>query len=67
MGIVVVVARRLSHWEVSATCAICSMVVSSLLLTTVLVYGSSGLRGLRGIIMLVSHMSRPSTMDKRQQ
>jgi hypothetical protein len=63
MGIAVVVVRRLSHMEVSATCAIYSMVVLGSLLTIVPIHGSAGLRG---IIMRVSHMCRPSTMDKQQ-
>jgi hypothetical protein len=64
MGIAAVAAMRLSYREVSATCVICSTVVSGLLLMTVPIHGSARLRG---IITMVSHMSRPSTMDKQHQ
>jgi hypothetical protein len=64
MGIIMVVARRLSHRAVSVMCAIYSTVVSGSLLTTIPVHGSAGLSG---IITLVSDMFRLSTMDKRQR
>jgi hypothetical protein len=57
MGITAVETRQLSYREVSATSAVCSMVVSSSMLMMVPVHGSAGLRG---IITLVSHMSRLS-------
>jgi hypothetical protein len=56
--------RRLTHKEVSVTCAVYSMVVSGSLPTMIPVHGSARLRG---IVMLVSQMSRPSTIDKRPQ
>jgi hypothetical protein len=46
--------RRLSHKEVSATCAVYSMVSSSSTPMTVAIHGSIGLRG---ITTLTSHLS----------
>jgi hypothetical protein len=63
IGIATVAARRLSHTEVRVTCVVCLMVSSSSLLMTVPIHGSSGLRG---IITLTSHLSRPWAIDMRQ-
>jgi hypothetical protein len=63
MGIAAVAVRQLSRKEVSATNAVCSTVVSGSLPTTTPINGSIGLRDM---VTLISHTSKPSTMDKRQ-
>jgi hypothetical protein len=62
IGIVAVSARRVSHREVSATCAVCSTVSSSSTPMTVVIHGSIGLRG---ITTLTSHLSWPWVIDMR--
>jgi hypothetical protein len=53
-------ATRVSHREVSVTCAVCSTVSSSLTLMTVAIHGSIGLRG---ITTWTSHLSWPWAID----
>jgi hypothetical protein len=53
----------LTHKEVSAMCAVSLMVVSGSLPMMVPIHGSVGLRD---IVTLVSHMSRPSAIDRQQ-
>jgi hypothetical protein len=60
IGIAAVSARRLSHKEVSATCAVCSTVSSRSTPMTVAIHGSVELRG---ITMLTSHFSWPLAID----
>jgi hypothetical protein len=64
MGIAAVAVRRLSHKEVSAMNVVCSIVMSGSLPTTVPVHDFVGLRGM---VMLVLHTSKPLTVDKRQR
>jgi hypothetical protein len=60
IGITAVSARRLSHKEVSATCAVCSTVSLSSTPMMVAIHGSVRLRG---ITMLTSHLSWPWAID----
>jgi hypothetical protein len=64
IGIMTVSTRQLSHKEVSATWAVCSMVSSSSTPMTVVIHGSVGLRG---ITTLTSHLSWPWAIDMRSR
>jgi hypothetical protein len=64
IGIPAVAVGWLSHRVVRATYAVYSTVSSSSTLMTVPTHGSTGLRG---IVTLTSHLSRPWAIDMRPQ
>jgi hypothetical protein len=64
IGSVAIVVRRPSHREVRAMCAILSTLVSGSLS---MIDPDHGSVGLKGIITLTSHLSKPWAMDSRQR
>jgi hypothetical protein len=64
IGSAAIAARRSSHREVRAMCAIISTPVWGSL---PMMDPDHGSEGLKGIIMLTSHLSKPWAMDSRQR
>jgi hypothetical protein len=60
IGITTVSTRRLPHKEVRVTCAVCLTVSSTSVSMAVALHGSTGLRGM---VTLTSHWSRPWAID----